>query len=164
MNELRMLTKTVCKNHHEADRRLTRMEVSINKTLVQLGDITRLNAVHSRDFRECSDEDVRRSDAQTFGDNSRRQRHNDVPFRNESSRRQQIEDFGIRRQREDFGSRQQREDLGSRQRYDEGRSGANSGSSRQQSMCELPISNLSELTGKNLELMDKRFFSSLVSL
>lgn len=49
LTEVRCLTKVVVKNQHENDRRLTRMEVSINKTLVRLGDITRSNAAHSND-------------------------------------------------------------------------------------------------------------------
>lgn len=81
LKELRDLTKTVVNYQHQNDRRLSRMEVSINKTLVRIGDITRLNDGRStnaevpRDSQEYSsgNEHEQRKDRRDYTDGARRQ-------------------------------------------------------------------------------------------
>lgn len=147
--EMRSLTKTVCKNHRENDRRLTRMEVGINKTLVRLGDITRLNAARSPNSREDSIEDLHHRGAPSYGESSRQQRRENFGG---PSRQQRREDFG-------GSSKQQRRDnVQSREE-----NFRNFVEPRGHLKCDLPILSLNELTALNQQLMDWDFFTFLVS-
>ncbi len=148
MKELRSLTKTVVQHQHQSDRRLARMEVSINKALVRLGDITRSNAVQlSDESRHTSHREYSRGSS--------------IEGRNRQNSGQSLWDecsFSI------SGPSSQRQDLrGSEHRRDINHAPPRS-VLRDQRSPEVPIKRLSELAGIDQKLLHREFFTFLVNL
>lgn len=151
MKELRDLTKTVVQHQHQSDRRLTRMEVSINKTLVRLGDITRSNADHlSDDFQHTSQREHSRGSSRDGPNIENRRSHSG----------QSVWDDYLPHS----GQRSQRQDLRVGEHLRDISHGSPRSVLREQRSLEVPIKRLSELAGADLKLQQREFFTFLVTL
>lgn len=91
--DVRQLSETVNKNYQQSDRRLSRMEVTISKTLVRLGDITRSNAAsnHEEPPSNSSRNIPRRMDEGMRGNSGESSRN----FLTREQREQRTPDFPI---------------------------------------------------------------------